>query len=275
VIVVAMTTGLACTNDYDALGKAAGASTGGGSASSASGGPTSGSMATTSSGSVSTTTGGGSGLGGAGGSASTGTGGDGGGSASSTGTSGEGGGSASSTTGTGGDGGGGAGPVCGDDSTDPPEEECDDGALIPGDGCGPTCLVEEPDTCPGTPIPLEVGTLDIAGDTSGADDTLQDSDGQGPCTTTPSAGPDFIYAVTPGSGGTLTATLDSSFDYHWLRARLGCPSGAELDCNYAMGAGSDIQITFAVQTGETYYVVVDSWNGTQGGPFTLRLELSP
>jgi cysteine-rich repeat protein len=301
---LAMTTALACTYDYDGFGNAGGASTTGGPTSSASGGPASGSTASAStvsasSGDASAATsassgGGGSGVG-PGGGAAAGTGGGGGdGGSTSTATTGTGGaggsgGSATTSTGTGGDGGfggstssastgtggeGGTGPVCGDGVTEAPEE-CDDDELVPGDGCGITCLEEEPDACPGTPIPLDVGTLVISDDTFGASDTLQDSDGQGPCTTNPSAGPDFIYAVMPSSNGTLTATLDAGFDYHWLRARLGCPSGAELDCDYAYGEETDIAISFSVQAGGTYYVVVDSWGGTQGGSFELTLQLAP
>jgi cysteine-rich repeat protein len=32
--------------------------------------------------------------------------------------------------------------VCGDDVVADPIEECDDGGLVPGDGCSPTCRFE-------------------------------------------------------------------------------------------------------------------------------------
>ena len=40
-----------------------------------------------------------------------------------------------------------AGPVCGDSVIDLDIERCDDGAILPGDGCSPVCLAEPGWTC--------------------------------------------------------------------------------------------------------------------------------
>jgi len=159
---------------------------------------------------------------------------------------------------------------CGDGKVDP-GEQCDKGDLVPGDGCSPTCHVENPDDCPGTAIPLGPGMFVISGDTTGANDTMQDTGGAGVCVGSYPGG-DYIYAVTPSVGGTLIATLTASFIDHFLRARVACPAGQVLDCDYSGSSSTSDVISFAVTAGQTYYVVVDSYT-SKAGSFSLQLQL--
>jgi cysteine-rich repeat protein len=159
---------------------------------------------------------------------------------------------------------------CGDGVVDAPEQ-CDDANPTPADGCGPTCLEEHPDDCPGTPIALAPGTFTVTGTTVGANDSMQDSGDAGSCNGS-WPGVDLVYAVTPSVGGTLTVTLNSDYGVHYLHARTACPAGPVVDCDFGVSADVDDTLGFAVAAGGTYFVVVDSWGGTSGS-FTLTLQL--
>ncbi len=168
----------------------------------------------------------------------------------------------------------GAGSTCGNGGEAEPDEECDDGGLIPGDGCGATCLAEHPDTCPGTPVPMDAGVLVVTASTVGADDTLRDTQGAGPCPDGTYFGPDLIYAVTPTVSGTLTVQLDADYPDHFLVLRTSCPSSASdvLDCDYDSDRHDVDEVETSVEAGETYFVVVDSY-GESSGDFSLRIVL--
>src|SRR5207249_1380501 len=96
-------------------------------------------------------------------------------------------------------------------------------------GCSATCTTEHPDTCPGTAIPLALGTFVIKGDTTGAANDV----GAQPCRG--SASGDFIYAITPAQDGLLTATLTAPNFTGLLYARDACPgnNNANIACNHA------------------------------------------
>lgn len=155
-----------------------------------------------------------------------------------------------------------------------PGEECDDGNTAEGDGCGPTCLTEHPEVCPGTPIDLAKGqTMVIAGNTSGASDKFKDSPaGKGNCLNGTWPGSDLIYAVTPAAAGTLTATLAANYGSPYVHVRTKCPGGKadEIACQYSAGGSNTVTIQASMAV--TYYVAADSY-GNQSGAFTLTLSL--
>ena len=178
--------------------------------------------------------------------------------------------------GQGGQGGAGGAASCGDGAVNSPSEQCDDSNTMPGDRCGPTCLTENPDDCPGTPISLDTTQLVINDTTTNANDTSQYSSGAGSTCIAGSAwlGNDLIYAVTPTEGGQLVATLQASYNGHYLVARTDCPGAAEdLACDAHQGPGSQDQISFAVTAGTVYYLLVESYQLTDGD-FTLTLKLN-
>ena len=176
--------------------------------------------------------------------------------------------------GQGGQGGAGGSASCGDGTTNPPAEQCDDGNTTPGDRCGATCLTENPDDCPGTPISLGPAPLVIHDTTTGANDTSGQTSDLGTCFLGTWPGVDLIYAVTPTVSGQLQATLEATYNGHYLLARSECPGATEdLACDAHQGSGSPDQISFAVTAGTLYYVRVDSYQSTAGG-FTLTLTLN-
>jgi cysteine-rich repeat protein len=188
---------------------------------------------------------------------------------------GDGGATASSTDGSSSSGSGGEGPVCGDDDVEG-SEACDDGNEVAGDGCGPTCLLEMPDDCPGTPIPLDASGLEIRASTVGANDTLQDTQGEGFCIGGQYDGADLIYAVVPAVSGTLRAELAATYDDHFLVLRTSCESTGDdiLDCDYGGNPEEIDRVDAPVQAGQTYFVIVDSYEEEEGD-FTLTLQLVP
>jgi cysteine-rich repeat protein len=156
---------------------------------------------------------------------------------------------------------GGSPPVCGD-NTKEGTEECDDGNTAPGDGCSPTCTNENPDECPGTAISLPPTALVINGTLVGMTDDITPACG----------GPGFedtIYAVTPTTSGTLTATAKGDFNKS-VSIRSSCPGGPTAGLRCDVGSG-DETVALWVYANVTYYVVVD------GDPsdFTLELVLTP
>ena len=222
---------------------------------------------------------------GAGGTSNTGTGGTsntGTGGTSNTGTGGAGNASAGGPGGTGtaaagGNGGFGGtpGPECGNDKTEGPDEECDDGNTDPLDGCSATCTVEDPDSCSATPqMVLDTGQTEvITYDLTGAANDTSNSTGSPECGVGSFSGGDHYWAVTPQSSGSLYVLLDASFDYHWLHMRAACPGTTDLNCDYSSYASTDDDFSVNVQAGTTYYVIVDSWDDT-AGQYTLSVTLN-
>jgi cysteine-rich repeat protein len=190
--------------------------------------------------------------------------------------------SASSSAGTGGAGGstsaatgtGGGSSVCGDGKKEG-GEECDDGNTLPGDRCGPTCAIEDPTMCPGTPILLGATPIVISDSTVGASDKATDAAAVGNCINGAWPGADLVYAVEPTENGTLSVVLDASYTKHEVHVRTTCPGTkqAEIACHYGDAPGAD-SVSLPVSAGATYYVFPDSW-ANQAGTFTLTLALMP
>jgi cysteine-rich repeat protein len=170
-------------------------------------------------------------------------------------------------------GGGGAAPACGNGDSDP-GEECDDGNTDPGDRCGPTCLVEHPDDCPGTPIEVGPEQIIVSDTTVGANDTIDTLEtGVGYCSNPGTFfAPDLIYAITPTGPGTLTVELEAGYGEHWLHLRQACGNTGAIGCDFGNTPAETDVIEVEVIEGSTYYAVVDGWNDA-AGPFELRIQL--
>ena len=165
---------------------------------------------------------------------------------------------------------------CGDSVIQTGVEQCDDGNATPGDHCGATCQIEDPTTCPGTPISLVAGQmLTINDSTNNASDKFVGSPSIGNCnqsTTWP--GSDLVYAVTPATSGMLTASLTAAYSNNVVHVRPSCPGASQddLDCHYGLAGGVTDTIHVTVSAGVTYYVAADSWQN-QSGSFKLTLQL--
>jgi hypothetical protein len=132
-----------------------------------------------------------------------------------------------------------------------------------------TCSVEVPVICDSDERTA------VSGSAAGASSDYDP--GSGGCTGYAAVGPDVVYAVSLGEGGTLLAALvpDESFD-----AALYLVT----DCSDVPGscvAGSDDfyegeaeSITYTSQSGGLYYLIVDSFGsfGNVPGPFALAID---
>jgi cysteine-rich repeat protein len=146
-----------------------------------------------------------------------------------------------------------------------PGEQCDDGNLVPVDGCSPACTIDAPEACPGAQIPLTPAGFMFAGTLVGKSPDLKTSCGVNKA--------DLVYAVVPTVSGTLSAALVTSAgpggNHGILAIRTTCADGpvSELLCKQ----GSTPTLQTWVQAGVTTWVVV---SGDQA-PFTLDLKLFP
>lgn len=175
------------------------------------------------------------------------------------------GGSSSGGNGAGGSGGS-PGPVCGNDILEA-GEECDDDNTDPLDGCSATCTIEDPDECATAPmVQLQPGVpVSPQGDTTSATDSVTNV---GCSSNATWYGNDHMYAFRPLADGTVTVTLNASFQDFQLHARTSCPGNSHLDCAYTTNT-----ISFDVTPGNTYWVFVDSWQSTSG-TYTVTVELN-
>lgn len=146
----------------------------------------------------------------------------------------------------------------------PPNTTCNNQAS-PG-----TCDVAG-DTCPGAAVSVSIGNdVMLTGDTSIAGAHYK---GSGSCTTSASTN-DIVYGVTPTANGTLTVTLDATYDGQ-LYARSGtCTTGTQIACSEAGGAGQAEVISFAVTSNTKYSVFADGKNGSSGS-YTITFHLDP
>ena len=86
--------------------------------------------------------------------------------------------------------------------------------------------------------------------------------------------PDVVVEFTAGSDDDYTFdTFGSSFDT--VLYALDACGGAELACNDdGGGGGGESELTLALVSGETVYLVVDGF-GSGSGPFTLNASIPP
>jgi hypothetical protein len=136
---------------------------------------------------------------------------------------------------------------------------CVDGATC-AELCGTT------DRCPfATPIPAAGGVF--MGTTIGGTSVLEAA-----CGGSPSRERTFVW--TPSTSGSATiSTCGSSFDTV-LSIRTGDCTGTELACDDDT-CGTSSTITPAVTAGTSYTIVVEGYNGSSAGAFTLTVTPAP
>jgi cysteine-rich repeat protein len=156
-------------------------------------------------------------------------------------------------------------------------EQCDDGNVVPGDGCSATCALEPlagTDQCPGYAVALAgVGTA-IRSKVVSLSTAALASSYAGTCG---GNGRDAVVAVTSDISGTMRAQLTSSW-LSVLYARSACANGAsQLGCNKADPATPNDTVrdlSFAVVAGVPTYFFVDGLSGG-AGPATLSVTVTP
>lgn len=164
-------------------------------------------------------------------------------------------------------------PVCGNWVVEG-TEECDDGDTESMDGCDSSCHIEG--TCD-APLDFNAiatsppdGIRTFAGDTISARDTVGSDD----CGA--SGGQDVVFSYTPTANGLLEIdTEGSSFDTV-IYVRTACASTAsELACDDDGGSSSTSALSTVVTAGTPLFIVVDGFDETERGAFTLHVHEVP
>ncbi|HVH43837.1 MAG TPA: DUF4215 domain-containing protein [Labilithrix sp.] len=166
---------------------------------------------------------------------------------------------------------------CGDGFLVPgPDEECDDGNAVAGDGCTASCKLEPAanvDVCPGRPLTLtgsgsepRKGTVTFATSNLGADYS-------GACG---GGSRDGVVKVTAPISGFLRARTRGMFG-STVYARSVCndPSTEFAKSKFSTCTSVEHEtVTFQVTAGSDYYIFVDGLDGAVGTP-TLDVTLTP
>jgi cysteine-rich repeat protein len=135
-------------------------------------------------------------------------------------------------------------------------EECDDGNTDDGDGCSATCEQEAPVCAPA--FDLSCGSTDSwSTEALGSTDVLDSYS----CSTWNESGREYAYRFVADVTGDVTVSL-SDLDVD-LDLFVVSESGAGCDAAGCVSHG-DSTLTFAATAGETYYVIVDGFNGASG-----------
>lgn len=179
-------------------------------------------------------------------------------------------------------------------------EECDDGNLVAGDGCSPTCTIEPNtlfDDCPGNPIPAGIGNPvdNESANTTGTTDNHTPSP-VGSCMGVEAGGPEKVYRVTAQDTGTMTVTvgLDATCTTSVCQTEGSCDPGCwdyvlwatdapqndcgnttnQLACSDVAAKGPET-ISFPVVSGNDYFVFVDGYDSLSFGAYNLCVTVAP
>ena len=166
--------------------------------------------------------------------------------------------------------------VCGDGALNQ-GEGCDFGDTEPDDGCDPDCQFEAPadaasDKCPGTPSPVNLSltqTFETSGFTIGYSD-----DYDAPCSDAKGA-PERVFSVNVDASGTLRVTVDADFDAV-VSVYDSCVSEALVGargCTDATDPTATEVLQVPAVSGARYLIVVDGFNASSMGTFSLKAEL--
>ncbi len=175
-------------------------------------------------------------------------------------------------------------------------ETCDDGNTTAADGCSATCTVESGYTCTGTPsvctmgstaagtcaAPIAItltGTATKTGSAMG-DTTNTTSQVEGDCDayTDDSIGNDQIFTFTLTAASPVDITVTSQdFDPNIRLMTTACDVSTQVtDTNETdgcsdVGSGPTEDLSYTNLAAGTYYVVVDTYDDTTAGPFTVSI----
>lgn len=143
----------------------------------------------------------------------------------------------------------------------------------------PATLPPPNDTCT-APVVVTQGAMGVTGDTTGAKDDYSISSSpnySAACRQYFFSGRDLTYQYTASATGTATATVTPQglFDPALLLLQPVCGAASCVRFADSGGPGVAESLTFSVTAGQTYFLVVDSWDGTQPntfGAFTLTVQ---
>ena len=151
-------------------------------------------------------------------------------------------------------------------------EECDDGNLIPGDGCSAACVLEDA-TCPiEGDATANVDGANITGSTA----ALTDAHSPTNCGFSDGA-PDAAYELTMGEDGPVIVSLSNEgTDYDTIMyVRETClDPGSEIACNDDGPEGLSSVLFFDAVKDVTYTIVIDGYGDNTDTPYTGNYELS-
>jgi hypothetical protein len=143
----------------------------------------------------------------------------------------------------------------------------------------PATLPPSNDSCAAPGVVMQ-GAMGVVGDTTGARDDYSISSSPpyaSACRPYFFSGRDLTYQVTAAATGTMTATLTPQglFDPALLLLQPTCGAASCVRVSDTGGPGMAEALTFSVTAGQTYFLVVDSWDGAQPntfGAFTLTVQ---
>jgi cysteine-rich repeat protein len=168
-------------------------------------------------------------------------------------------------------------------------EQCDDGALEPGDGCNSACQLETVEGGGGAsceaPRELELiptgptsGTIRLTGTTAAATATVAGACGSS------TGGPEHVFSFVLEQESNVTVSVTPATGYDAVAYFRGGRSGTlacgeimgELYCRDGAGAGGAETFTVSGVAPGTYYVVVDGRGTTTAnrGSYTLNITAS-
>jgi hypothetical protein len=178
-------------------------------------------------------------------------------------------------------------PDCADDEYCNTELDCGDGLDNESDGLADCddddCALDlfcGDAACPN----FDLGSMSGDGVASGSNNlSVGNDDYQGSyatpnaagtgCGSSSSSAVDFSYLWTaPGTGCATFDTEDSTYDTV-LRIFDECNAG-ELDCDDDGGTSTRSLLTYSVETGEDYLIVVDGYSSSSSGDFVLDIEFT-
>jgi len=162
-----------------------------------------------------------------------------------------------------------AGVFCGDGVVDP-EEACDDGNAVEGDGCSPACKPDgfpaQAASCPGQAVHVWALPVEISATTATFADVQEGTCGG-------KSGRDAVYAVVPhGSGSLKAAITKTDFDTVLYARSAPCATGTELGCANSLKVVGGEKLTVPVTKNEALYLFVDGYKFGKGS-FHLQLSI--
>jgi cysteine-rich repeat protein len=156
-------------------------------------------------------------------------------------------------------------------------ESCDDGNMVAGDGCSPMCQTEPgtiTTTCGAarTVVPIALNqTIRFRGATSGMTSTYSSCSGN---TNDRANGPEAVFQVRMSAAGRLRTTItpEGGWDVI-LKGGVTCP-GLCLDSRGDGGIEVG-EVPTALPAGTVFNLIVDGYNSSDSGRFTLETTLLP
>ncbi|MCE9574860.1 MAG: hypothetical protein K8W52_17050 [Deltaproteobacteria bacterium] len=108
------------------------------------------------------------------------------------------------------------------------------------------------------------------GDTTGLGNDIQPV---GTCTGFQNDGPDAVFIVTANAGQTITASITTTWDGA-VEVIQACTFAATcLAGTDGIAGGGTETVTTTVSAAGTYYVIADSWDAGDYGPYTLTVKV--